>query len=97
MSVTFNEDEESGPVTGSGNFLADRGYGETGNLRLKILMANEIALIVEARGFTQQDLVDQTGLSEPEVSSILNRCVVDFSSDRLMRVLTNLGKDVHNA
>ena len=97
MQANYDEDEESGPVIGSGNFLADRGYTETGNLRLKILMANEIALIVEARGLTQQDVVDQTGLSQPEVSRLVNRRVKDFSSDRLMRVMTNLGKDVHIA
>jgi predicted XRE-type DNA-binding protein len=97
MSTTTMDDEESGPVIGSGDFLADRGYNETGSLRLRILMANEIALIAEARGLTQKDVASQTGLSQSDVSRIVNRLVRDFSTDRLMRALTSLGKDVHIA
>jgi hypothetical protein len=50
--ATRQEDGNPGPVRGSGSYLADRGYADTEEAKLKFLMANEIAVVVEARGLS---------------------------------------------
>lgn len=90
-------DEDSGPVTGSGSFLADMGEDAPDLLRLKYLMANEIAVAVSDRGVTQIEVARMTGLAQPDVSRIVNGRVKDYSIERLLGVMTALGKNVHVA
>jgi predicted XRE-type DNA-binding protein len=89
------EDEGSEPIRGSGNYLSDRGYADPDEAKLKFLMANEVALIAEARGLSQAKVAELTGLAQPDVSRIVNGVVRDYSVMRLMRVLNCLGKDIH--
>lgn len=96
MSTFYRDpDEDSGPVTGSGSFLADMGEDAPDLLRLKYLMANEIAVAVCDRGVTQIEVARMTGLAQPDVSRIVNGRVKDYSIERLLGVLTALGKNVH--
>lgn len=82
------------PIVGSGNFLADRGHSDPDETRLKLLMCNEIALIVDRREMTQSKLADLAGLAQADVSRIVNGNVKDYSVWRLMRVLNSLGADI---
>lgn len=90
----IDDDENSGPVIGSGDFLADRGYADPRGMRLKILMANKIGHILEERHLTQRQAAELTGLAQADISRISNRLVKDYSLERLMRALTALGYDV---
>jgi predicted XRE-type DNA-binding protein len=82
------------PVVGSGNFLADRGHFDPDETRLKFLMSNEIALIVDRRRMTQTKVAELAGMAQADVSRIVNGAVKDYSVWRLMRVLNSLGKDI---
>ena len=82
------------PVEGGGNFLADRGHADPEETRLKFLMCNEIAVIIDRRGMTQAEAAEAAGLAQSDVSRIVNGNVKDYSVWRLMRVLNSLGKDV---
>jgi|UPI00069FAD6C predicted XRE-type DNA-binding protein/phage-related protein len=88
------DEENSGPIRGSGNFLLDRGYAEPDEMRIKFLLANEIALAIEGRGLTEQRAAELTGLDEPALSRIARGQVTDCSLFLLMRPLASLGKDV---
>src|SRR5271154_1800462 len=78
-------------VVGSGNYLADRGYADPEETRLKFLMCNQIAVIADQRGWTQSKVAEVTGLAQSDVSRIVNGNVKDYSVWRLMRALNNLG------
>ena len=84
----------SEPIVGSGDFLKDRGYLDPDEMRLKFALANEIALIIEERGFKQTEAAQAAELSQSDVSRIVNGIVKDYSVYRLMRVVTKLGKNV---
>lgn len=91
----MSDDENSGPVMGSGNFLADRGYADPEEARIKFLLANRVALLLENRGLTQAKAAEMAGLAQVDVSRIVNGLVKDYSVFRLMRVLMALGQDIH--
>ena len=91
----MSDAENSGPVRGTGNFLADRGYADPEEARLKFLLANEVALVLEDRKLTQARAAELADLAQADVSRIVNGSVKDYSVFRLMRVLTALGKDIH--
>lgn len=81
-------------VVGSGNYLADRGYADPEETRLKFLMCNQIAVIADQRGWTQSKVAEVTGLAQSDVSRIVNGNVKDYSVWRLMRALNNLGQNI---
>jgi hypothetical protein len=53
--MTRTDAKDSQPIVGSGDFLRDRGYLDPDEMRLKFALANEIAMIVEARRLKQVD------------------------------------------
>lgn len=87
-------DESGAPVVGSGNFLADRGYADPDEARVKFQLANQIALLVEDHGLRQTDVCELTGLKQPDASKIVNGNVSGFSVWRLLQVLKGLGERV---
>ena len=82
------------PRVGSGNFLADQGYQDPEEARIKFLIANEIALAIEDLRLTQVAAAEKTGLRQPDISRIVNGNVADYSVWRLIKVLSSLGKDI---
>lgn len=86
--------EISEPVAGSGNFLADQGYPDPSEARVKFLLANRIALAMEDRGLRQADVCKLTGLAQPDVSRIVNGNVSGVSVWRLLQALKSVGERV---
>lgn len=43
---------------------------------------------------TQEEAAKLMGIDQPKVSAVINGRLANFSSDRLMRLLTALGRDV---
>ncbi len=82
------------PVVGSGNFLADRGYQDPDEARVKFQLANQIALLIEDHGLLQAEVCRMTGLKQPDVSKIVNGNVSGFSVWRLLQVLKGMGERV---
>lgn len=79
---------------GSGDFLKDQGVADPEEFRVKAILANEIALIVSARGISQDEVAKQVGLAQPDVSRIVNGRLADYSVWRLVKVLSSLGSDI---
>ena len=83
------------PVTaGSGNVFADMGLPEPEEELTKAQLASHIRQVLERRRLTQIAAARLMGIAQPKVSAILNGRLTNFSSERLMRLLTTLGQDV---
>lgn len=83
------------PVTpGSGNVFADLGFAEPEEELTKAQLASHIRQIIKRRRLTQVAAASLMGIDQPKVSALLNGRLANFSSERLMRLLTALGQDV---
>jgi predicted XRE-type DNA-binding protein len=83
------------PVTaGSGNVFADLGFENPEEELTKAQLATEIMRAIKRRRLTQVAAAALMGIDQPKVSALLNGRLSNFSSERLMRLLTALGHDV---
>ena len=83
------------PVTpNSGNVFADLGFAEPEEELTKAQLASHIRQIIQRRRLTQTAAAVLMGIDQPKVSALLNGRLANFSTDRLMRLLTALGQDV---
>ena len=83
------------PVTASsGNVFADMGLPESEEELTKAQLASHIRHVVKRQRLTQAAAASLMGIDQPKVSALLNGRLANFSSERLMRLLTALGQDV---
>ncbi len=83
------------PVTaGSGNVFADISLPEPDEELTKAQRASQIREVVRRRRLTQVAAASLMGIDQPKVSALLNGRLGNFSSERLMRLLTALGQDI---
>ena len=83
------------PVTpSSGNVFADIGVPEPEEELAKAQLASRIREIVRGSRLTQVAAAAVMGIDQPKVSALLSGRLTNFSSERLMRLLTRLGQDV---
>ena len=83
------------PVTASsGNVFADIGLPEPEEELTKAQLASLIGQVIKRRRLTQAAAAMLMGVDQPKVSALLNGRIANFSSERLMRLLTALGRDV---
>jgi predicted XRE-type DNA-binding protein len=78
----------------SGNVFADLGFGEPEEELARAQLASRIQQIIKRRRLTQVAAARLMGIDQPKVSALLNGRLANFSSTRLMRLLTTLGQDV---
>ena len=87
--------EAETPVTESGgNVFADMGLPEAEEELTKAQLASHIREVIRRRRLTQVAAAALMGIDQPKVSALLNGRLTNFSSERLMRLLTALGQDV---
>lgn len=79
---------------GSGNVFADLGFAEPGEELAKAQLASLIGQAIKKRHLTQAAAAALMGVDQPKVSALLNGRIASFSSERLMRLLTALGRDI---
>ena len=83
------------PVTpSSGNVFADMGLPGPEEELTKAQLASHIRHVIKRRRLTQVGAASLMGIDQPKVSALLNGRLANFSSERLMRMLTALGQDV---
>jgi predicted XRE-type DNA-binding protein len=78
----------------SGNVFADLGFAEPEEELTKAQLASHIRQVIRRRRLTQVAAAALMGVDQPKVSALLNGRLANFSSERLMRLLTALGQDV---
>jgi predicted XRE-type DNA-binding protein len=81
-------------IAGSGNVFADIGLAEPEEELAKAQLASCIRQVIKRQRLTQVAAAARIGIDQPKVSAILNGRLANFSTDRLMRLLTALGQDV---
>ncbi len=81
-------------IEGSGNVFADMGLPEAEEELTKAQLASHIRLVIKRQHLTQLAAASLMGIDQPKVSALLNGRLANFSSERLMRLLTALGQDV---
>ena len=79
---------------GSGNVFKDLGYPDADAHLLKAELVTCISRIIRQRGLKQVEAARLLGLSQPDVSHLLRGNFREYSIDRLLRLLTVLGRDV---
>ena len=78
----------------SGNVFADIGVPEPEEALAKAQLASRIREIVRRSRLTQVAAAAVMGIDQPKLSALLKGRLANFSSERLMRLLTRLGQDV---
>jgi len=81
-------------TAGSGNVFADLGFPEPEEELAKAQLVMHIQQAIKRRRLTQVSAATLMGVDQPKVSALLNGRAANFSSERLMRLLTRLGQDV---
>ena len=79
---------------GGENVFADLGRTDAEAHLLKADLVARIDKIIRQRGLKQVEAAKLLGLSQPDVSRLLRGNFREYSVERLLRLLTALGRDV---
>lgn len=93
-AVTVRPGKPNALDTGSGNVFADLGFADSDERRLRVQLAMQLNELITARPLTQAQASALFGIPQPHVSELRNYKLTRFSSERLMRFLTKLDRDV---
>lgn len=96
MTKRASEKKSPRVTRGSGNVFADFGFKpeEAAELQIKAELARQIYHRIKALGLTQVEAAGRLGLSQPDVSKLMNARYTGYSTDRLIAVLNALEVDV---
>jgi predicted XRE-type DNA-binding protein len=78
----------------SGNVFADLELDEPEEMLAKAELARRIGNILKRRRLTQAQAATLLGIDQPKVSALLRGKLAGFSTDRLLRFLMALDRDV---
>ena len=81
-------------TAGSGNVFADLGFANPDEELAKAQLLMHIQHAIKRRRLSQSAAAALMGIDQPKVSALLHGRGSNFSSGRLMRLLTRLGQDV---
>lgn len=81
----------------SGNLFADLDLPNADELQARAALTREVYLLIKKRGLTQKQAAARLGLKQPDVSLLMRGRYTRFSTERLMRMLKALGRDVEIA
>jgi predicted XRE-type DNA-binding protein len=70
------------------------GFPDADDLVLRAELMRKIAEVIAARDLTQVQAGELIHMDQPRVSALLTGKIVKFSTDRLLRALSDLGQDV---
>jgi predicted XRE-type DNA-binding protein len=79
---------------GSGNVFTDLGFADAGERRLRVQLAMRINELIAEGDLKQARAAELFGVPQPHVSELKNYKLSRFSSERLLRFLTQLDRDV---
>jgi predicted XRE-type DNA-binding protein len=70
------------------------GLPDADDLEVRAELINTIARIVGQRDLTQARIGELIGMDQPRVSALLRGRITKFSTERLLKALSDLGQDV---
>jgi predicted XRE-type DNA-binding protein len=92
--MTARKITKLGTVKGSGNVFRDLGRPDAELLQLKALLAVRIVRALDEDGLTVRGAESITGNAAADFSRIRNADLGRFTVDRLMTILSRLGREV---
>lgn len=81
-------------IKGSGNVFADLGIANPTEHFLKACLVSKLTLILDEKQLTQTQASHLVGISQPDLSRILNGQFRNVSAERIFRAIVLLGSDV---
>ena len=81
-------------VTGSGNVFRDLGFADSEDRKLRVQLAVRLNELIEEQRLSQAAVAKRFGVPQPHVSDLRNYKLSRFSSERLVRFLTLLDRDI---
>ena len=79
---------------GTGDVFVDLGFEDAGERRLRVELAMRLNELIAERRLTQAKAAALFGIPQPHVSELKNYKLSRFSSERLLRFMTRLDRDV---
>ena len=79
---------------GSGDVFVDLGFADAGERKLRVQLAMQLNELIALHGLTQAKAAVLFGVPQPHISELKNYKLSRFSSERLLRFLTQLDRDV---
>lgn len=79
---------------GSGSVFVDLGLSEPGERALRTRLALQVNDLIAGRRLTQVKVAALLGIPQPHVSELKHYKLARFSSERLLRFMTYLDRDV---
>ena len=67
---------------------------EAANLRLRSTLMQQIARLVERKGWTQAEAAARCGVTQPRINDLLRGRIARFSLDALVNIAAALGRKV---
>lgn len=90
----MNDDQPLELVHGSGNVFRDLGLPDADVRQAKALMGVQIIKILDEEGLSTRQAEARTGVSHSEFTRIRRATYSRFTLDRLMGILSKLGREV---
>ena len=88
------KEEKTVMERGTQDVFHDLGLPNADELLAKSQLARAISHAIKERKISQSQLSRLTGIDQPKISLLMNGRISEFSSDRLMNILTKLDQDV---
>jgi predicted XRE-type DNA-binding protein len=79
---------------GSGDVFVDLGFSDAGERKLRVQLAMRLNNLIAEQELTQAKAAAVFGIPQPHVSELKHYKLTRFSSERLLRFLTLLDRDV---
>ena len=79
---------------GSGDVFVDLGFADAGERKLRVQLAMRLNDLIAGRELTQAKAAARFGIPQPHVSDLKNYKLTRFSSERLLRFLMLLDRDI---
>jgi predicted XRE-type DNA-binding protein len=79
---------------GSGDLLMDLGFADASERKLRVELAMRLNELIADRRLTQAGVAQVFGIPQPHVSELKHYKLSRFSSERLLRFVTLLDRDV---
>jgi len=79
---------------GSGDVLVDLGFPDADERKVRVQLAMRLNELIAARRLTQARAAEMFGIPQPHVSELKHYKLNRFSSERLLRFVTLLDRDV---
>ncbi len=86
--------EEEDVTVSTGSAFHALGLPDADDLVLRAQLMQRIARVIEDRGLTQTRAGALMGMDQPRVSALVHGKITRFSTDRLLKALSDLGQDV---